>query len=149
MYIFFNSLMDWTDAVIKIVLTLYKIVDVVVILKIERLSAQVFFLGSGAAFDEGVIQSCLPFFKDVSLSYENIGTLNVRELFWMLRCNLNASVQPYKSDESTFFVLNVDWIFVRHWVLPYINENAKRSDASILMLYIHFPLPFPVTFGAS
>ena len=51
------------------------------ILKIERLSAQVFFPGSGAAFDEGVIQSCLPFFKDVSLSYENIGTLNVRELF--------------------------------------------------------------------
>ena len=50
------------------------------ILKIERLSAQVFFLGSGAAFDEGV-KSCLPFFKDVSLSYENIGTLNVRELF--------------------------------------------------------------------
>ena len=45
----------------------------------------------------------------------------------MLQCNLT------KSDESTFFVLNVDWIFVRHWVLPYINENAKRSDASILI----------------
>ena len=62
----------------------------------------------------------------------------------MLQCNLT------KSDESTFFVLNVDWVFVRNWVLPYINENAKRSDAeSILMLYIHFPLPFPVTLGAS
>ena len=61
----------------------------------------------------------------------------------MLQCNLT------KSDESTFFVLNVDWVFARNWVLPYINENAKRSDASILMLYIHFPLHFPVTFGAS
>ena len=55
----------------------------------------------------------------------------------MLQCNLT------KSDESTFFVLNVDWIFVRHWVLPYINENSKRSDASILMLYIHFPAREP------
>ena len=61
----------------------------------------------------------------------------------MLQCNLT------KSDESTFFVLNVDWVFVRNWVLPYVNENAKRSDASILILYFHFPLPFPVTFGAS
>ena len=61
----------------------------------------------------------------------------------MLQCNLA------KSDESTFFLLNVDSVFVRNWVLPYINENAKRSDASILMLCIHFPLPFPVTFGAS
>ena len=66
----------------------------------------------------------------------------------MLQCDLT------KSDESTFFVLNVfvlDWIFVRNWVLPHINEKAKRSDASILMLYniIHFPLPFPVTFDAS
>ena len=51
----------------------------------------------------------------------------------MLQCNLT------KSDESIFFVLNVDWVFVRNWVFPYINENAKRSDASILMLYIHFP----------
>ena len=46
----------------------------------------------------------------------------------MLQCNLT------KSDESTLFVLNVDWIFVRNWVLPYINDNAKRSAASILML---------------
>ena len=61
----------------------------------------------------------------------------------MLQCNLT------KSDESNFFVLNVDWVCVRNWVLPYINENAKRSGASILMLYIHFPLPFPVTFVAS
>ena len=61
----------------------------------------------------------------------------------LLQCNLT------KSDESTFFVLNVDWVFVRNWVLPYLNENAKRFDASILMLYNHFPLPFPVTFGAS
>ena len=53
------------------------------------------------------------------------------------------------SDESTFFVLNVDWGFVRNWVLPYMNENAKRSAESILMLCIHFPLSFPVTFGAS
>ena len=61
----------------------------------------------------------------------------------MLQYNLT------KSDESTSFVLNVDWVFVRNWVLPYINENAKRSAASILMLYIHSPLSFPVTFGAS
>ena len=61
----------------------------------------------------------------------------------MLQCNLT------KSDESTFFVLNVDWVFVRNCVLPYINENEKRSAESILMLYIHFPLSFPVTFGAS
>ena len=61
----------------------------------------------------------------------------------MLQCNLT------KNDESTFFVLNIDWVFVQNWVLPYINENAKRSAASILMLYIHFPLSFPVTFGAS
>ena len=61
----------------------------------------------------------------------------------MLQCNLT------KSDESTFLVLNVNRVFVRNWVLPYINENAKRSDASILMLYVHFPVCFPVTFGAS
>ena len=60
----------------------------------------------------------------------------------MLQFNLT------KSDESTFFVLHVDVVFVRNWVLPYINENAKRSAASILMLYIHFALSFPVTFGA-
>ena len=29
-----------------------------------------------------------------------------------------------KSDESTFFILNVDWVFVRNWVLRYINEDA-------------------------
>ena len=61
----------------------------------------------------------------------------------MLRCNLT------KSDESTFFILNVDWVFVRNWVLQYINENAKRSAELILKLYIHFPLSFPVTSGAS
>ena len=57
----------------------------------------------------------------------------------MHRCNLT------KSDESTFFVLNVDWVLVRNWVLPHINQNAKCSAASILMLYIPFPLSFPVT----
>ena len=61
----------------------------------------------------------------------------------MLQCNLT------KSDESTFFVLNVDWVFVQNWVLLYINENAKRAAALILMLYTHLPLSFPVTFGAS
>ena len=60
----------------------------------------------------------------------------------MLRCNLT------KSDESTSF-LNVDWVFVQNCVLQYINENAKRSAESILKLYIHFPLSFPVTSGAS
>ena len=52
----------------------------------------------------------------------------------IIRCNLT------KSDESTFFILNVDLVFVRNWVLRHINENAKRSVASILKLYIHFPL---------
>ena len=61
----------------------------------------------------------------------------------MLQCNLT------KSDESTFLVLNVDWVFVRNWVLRYINENTKRSAELILMLYIHFPLSFPITSGAS
>ena len=46
----------------------------------------------------------------------------------MLQCNLT------RSDESTFFVLNVDCVFVQNWALPYINENVKRSAASILML---------------
>ena len=54
----------------------------------------------------------------------------------MLRCNLT------KSEESTSFILNVDWVFVRNCVLRYINENAKRSAESILELYIHFPLSF-------
>ena len=61
----------------------------------------------------------------------------------MLRCNLT------KSDESTSFILNVDWFFVRNFVLRYINENAKRSAESILKLYIRSPLSFPVTSGAS
>ena len=43
----------------------------------------------------------------------------------MLRCNLT------KSDESTSFILNVDWVFMRNCVLRYINENAKRSAESI------------------
>ena len=61
----------------------------------------------------------------------------------MLRCNLT------KSDESTSFILNVDWVFVRNCVLRYINENAKRSAESIFKLYIQFLLSFPVTSGAS
>ena len=61
----------------------------------------------------------------------------------MFRCNLT------KSDESTSFILNVDSVFVRNCVLRYINENAKRSAESILKLYIHFLLSFPVTSGAS
>ena len=62
----------------------------------------------------------------------------------MLQCNLT------KSDESTFFVLNVHWVFVRNWVLPYVNE--KRETLSCVgphPIYIHFPLSFPVKFGAS
>ena len=51
------------------------------ILKIERLSAKVFILGSGAAFDEGV-KSSLPCFKNVSLSSEKRGTLIVVVVFW-------------------------------------------------------------------
>ena len=47
------------------------------------------------------------------------------------------------------FVLDVDWVFVRNWLLLYTNENAKRSAESILKLYSLFPLSFPVTSGAS
>ena len=31
---------------------------------------------------------------------------------------------------------------MRNWVLQYMNEYAKRSAESILMLYIHCPLSF-------
>ena len=62
----------------------------------------------------------------------------------MLRCNYLT-----KSDESIFFVLNVDLVFVRNWVLRYINEKAKRSAESILELYSQFTLFFPATSGAS
>ena len=61
----------------------------------------------------------------------------------MLQCNST------KDDESTSFILNIDWVFERNLVLRYINENAKRSSESILMLYIHFRLSFPFTSGAS
>ena len=37
------------------------------------------------------------------------------------RCNLT------KNDESTFFILNVDLVFVPNWVLRYINENANAQ----------------------
>ena len=70
-----------------------------------------------------------------SILYENIGTLNL-SYFEFVNVTLMLQCKLTKSDESTFFVLNVDWVFVRNWVLPYINENAKRSAASILMLYI-------------
>ena len=54
-----------------------------------------------------------------------------------------------KSDKSAFFILNLDWVFVRNWVLRYINGNAKCSAELILMFYSHFPLSFPDTSGTS
>ena len=65
MHKFFNSLMDWTHAVMKIVLTLYRIVDVVVILKIERLSAKIFFSWLRCSFRRGsqVVFTCTMFQK--------------------------------------------------------------------------------------
>ena len=72
-----------------------------------------------------------------------MGTLNVHELFLMLQCNRT------KNYESTFFIINIDWFFVRNRVWLYMTENAKHSAESILMLYIHFPLSFPNTSGAS
>ena len=54
-----------------------------------------------------------------------------------------------KNDESTFFILNIDCFLGQNWVLLYMNENAKCSWKAILMLYIHFPLSFPDTSGAS
>ena len=65
----------------------------------------------------------------------------------MLQCNRT------KNDESTFFILNIYisvflcGIFLG--VLPYMNENAKHTAESILMLYNHFPLSFSDTSGAS
>ena len=55
----------------------------------------------------------------------------------MLQCNLK------RSDESIFFILKGNSVFVRNWV----TRNAQLK--SILMLYIHFPLSFPDTSGAS
>ena len=60
----------------------------------------------------------------------------------MLQCNCT------KNYESTFFTLNINYFFVRNWVSLYMNEKAKRSAESILMLYIHFPLSFLDTSGA-
>ena len=46
----------------------------------------------------------------------------------MLWCNLT------KSDESTFFIQNVMWVFVQNWVLRYIKlmktQNAQLSQSS-------------------
>ena len=36
------------------------------------------------------------------LLFENIGTFNVHEVFWMRQCNCT------KNDEATFFILNID-----------------------------------------
>ena len=49
-----------------------------------------------------------------------------------------------KNNESTFFILNViiGKLIVQNWVLLNMNEYAKRSAESILMLYIYRPL-FP------
>ena len=58
-------------------LTLYRIVDVVVILRIERLSAKVFFLAQvqlSTRESSRVYRAC---FKNVSLSFEKIETLLV------------------------------------------------------------------------
>ena len=68
---------------------------------------------------------------------QNIGKLNVHELFWMLQCNCT------KNDEFTFFILNIDFFFSRNWVLLYMNENAKRSAESILMLIYLLSSVFP------
>ena len=69
-----------------------------------------------------------------NVSYQiNIGICNVHELFWMRQCNLT------KISESTFFILNVEWVFVQDWVLWYINKNVKHSPESILMLFFTFP----------
>ena len=74
--------------------------------------------------------------------FNNIGPLNVHELFWMLQCNL------IKSDKSTFFVLNVNWVFVRDWVLPYINEKVtyisthQRHQTLIRRKTLRFPRSF-------
>ena len=55
-----------------------------------------------------------------------------------LQCNRT------KNNESTFFILNViiGKLIVQNWVLLNLNEYAKRSAESILMLYIYRPL-FP------
>ena len=42
----------------------------------------------------------------------------------MSQCNLS------KSDEATFFVINLDWVFAQNWVLRYLSENAKTQLSS-------------------
>ena len=37
----------------------------------------------------------------------------------MLQCNCS------KNYGATFFIINIDWFFVRNLVLLYINENMK------------------------
>ena len=59
-----------------------------------------------------------------------MGTFNVNELFGMLQSNCT------KNYGSTFSIPNIGCFFLlRNWVLLFVNENAKSSDESILMLY--------------
>ena len=43
----------------------------------------------------------------------------------MLQCNLT------KGDESTFSILNVDRVFVRNWLLRYINDSNRLRPGSL------------------
>ena len=67
---------------------------------------------------------------------QNIGTFNVHEIFRMLQCNLT------KSDESTFFILNVEWVFVRNWLLHNSRGfhvrfySVKHSNSDNLILHV-------------
>ena len=60
------------------------------------------------------------------LLFENIGTFNVREVFWMRQCNCT------KNDEATFFILNIDCFlcktgYCRTWMK---TRNAQLSRSS-------------------
>ena len=46
----------------------------------------------------------------------------------MLQCNLT------KSDESSFFVLNVGWVFARNWVLPYVRPLHILHEKKAILL---------------
>ena len=52
--------------------------------------------------------------------------------------------------EYTFFILNIRLIFCAKLGIAVHEWNRETVSAdSILMLYIHFPLSFPDTSGAS
>ena len=90
----FNSLIDWTHAVIKIILTLYRIVDVVVILKIKRLACKVFCLAQVQLSTRESIR--VYHVSKFPLSSEKIETLLVVVVFLVSLAHKNKTVKLKK-----------------------------------------------------